>query len=130
VDRGIAAESVSKCACRHCFFVRAPAELGGLEAFGEKALDRPGIHEFSPRLGIARALRVALRDVDALDTGALHQPRPVLARRRLDEVELELAANVDQRLLYHPRNHAGIGAAAAHGGEPAGAPPPQICAAL
>src|SRR6202023_35783 len=51
---------------------------------------------------------------------------PVLARLRLDEVELELAGDVDQRLLHHPGDHAGIGAAAAHRGDAAGTPPAQI----
>ena len=87
---------------RQRLFVRAPAELGGLHPFGDEALDRPGVDEFAARLGIARALSVALGDVDALDTGALHQSRPILARLRLGEFDLEVARDVEQRLLDHP----------------------------
>jgi len=38
-----------------------------------------------------------------------HQARQPFARRGLGEVELELGRDVDQRLLDHPRHHAGIG---------------------
>ena len=104
---------------RHLLFVRAPAQLRGLQAFGAKALDRPGIDEHAARLRIARALGVALGDVDAFDAGTLHQPRPVLARLRLVEGEAEFGGDVEQRLLDEPRHHSGIGAAAAHGGDAA-----------
>jgi hypothetical protein len=102
-DRGAASEAVACRPRRQRLFVRAPAELRRLQAFREKAFDRPGVDELSARLGIAGALGIALGDVDALDAGALHQASPVLARLRLDEVELELAGDVDQRLLHHPR---------------------------
>ena len=106
--------------------MRAPAELGRLQALGDEAFDGPGVDELALRLGIARPLGVALGDVDALHAGALHQATPILAGLRLDKIQLELAGDVDQRLLHHPRDHAGIGAAAAHGGDAAGAPPAQI----
>src|SRR5499433_3333656 len=130
VDRRAASEAVARRAWRQRLFVRAPAELGRLQALREKAFDRPGVDELSARLGVTGALGVALGDVDALDAGALHQPSPVLARLRLDAVELELAGDVDQRLLYHPGDHAGIGAAAAHGGDAAGAATAQVEQAL
>ena len=126
IDRRVAAEVVPGRAGRHRLLVRAPAELGGLHAFREEALDRPGVDELAPRLGVAGALGVALGDVDALDADALHQPRPVLARLRLDDVELELAGDVEQRLLHHPGHHAGVGAAAAHRGDAAGAAAAQV----
>src|SRR5882757_2487842 len=80
--------------------MRAPAELGRLQALGDEAFDGPGIDELALRLGIARPLGVALGDVDALHAGALHQATPILAGLRLDEIELELAGDVDQRLLH------------------------------
>ncbi len=126
VDRRVAAEVVPRRAGRHRLFVRAPAELGRLHAFRQEAFHRPGVDELAARLGVAGALGVALGDVDALDAGALHQPRPVLAGLRFDEVELELAGDVEQRLLHHPGHHAGIGAAAAHRGDAARAPTAQI----
>src|SRR5262249_32730742 len=115
---------------RHGLLVRAPAQLGGLHALGEEALDRPGVDEFALRLGVARALGVALGDVDALDAGALHQPAPLVPRLWLLEVELELAGDVDQRLLHHPGHHAGIGAAAAHRRDAAWAAPSRLEHAL
>ncbi len=130
VDGGIAAEVVPGRAGRQRLFVRAPAELGRLHAFREEAFHRPGVDELAARLGVARALGVALGDVDALDPDALHQAAPVRARPRLGEVELELARDVDERLLHHPRHHAGIGAAAAYGGDAAGTPPAQLEQAL
>ena len=62
--------------------VRAPAELGRLQALGDEALDRPGVDEDVPRLRLPGALRVALGDVDALDAERLGEPRPVLAASR------------------------------------------------
>ena len=119
VDRGVAAEVVACAVRRQRLLVRAPAELGRLQAFGDEALDRPGVDELAARLRVAGALGVALGDVDALDAEALHQPRPVLARLRLGDVELEVGREVEQRLLDHPRHHAGIGAAAADRGDAA-----------
>ena len=130
VDRGVAAEVMARRARRQRLLVRAPAELGRLHALRDEAFDRPGVDELALRLGIARPLGVALGDMDALDPGALHQTPPILAGLRLHEIELELAGDVDQRLLDHPGNHAGIGAAAAHGGDAAGAPAAQIEQAL
>src|SRR3546814_9966367 len=63
---------------RHPLLVGAPAELGRLQAFGDEALDRPGVPELVHRPRLARALGVALGDVDALYAEALHEPRPVL----------------------------------------------------
>src|SRR5260370_27098908 len=88
VDRCIAAEAVPCRTRRQRLFVRAPAELRGLQALRKKAFNRPGINELAARLGIAGALGVTLGDVDTLDAGALHQASPILARLRLDEVEL------------------------------------------
>ncbi len=130
VDRCVAAEIVPGRAGRQRLLVRAPAQLGRLHALRQEAFHRPGVDELAARLGIARALGVALGNVDALDPDAVHQAAPLLARLRLDEVELELAGDVDQRLLHHPRDHAGIGAAAAHGGGAAGAAPAQVEQAL
>ena len=81
VDRGVAAEVVPVAAGRHGLLVRAPAELGGLQALGDEALDRPGVDEDAARLGLAGALGVALGDVDALDADALRISRAQSSRR-------------------------------------------------
>ena len=104
----------------HCFLVRAPTELGRLQTFGAESFDRPGVDEYIARLGVARALGVALGDMNALDPGALHQPRPVGAGLGLVECKTDRGGDVEQRLLDHPGHHAGIGAAAAHRGDAAG----------
>src|SRR5208283_4896380 len=79
VDRGIAAEIVVAAAGRQRLFVRAPTEFGRLRAFGDKAFDRPGVDELAARFWRACALGIALGNVDALDAGALHETRPILA---------------------------------------------------
>ncbi len=85
VDRGVAAEVVPVAVRRQRLLVRAPAELGGLQALRDEALDRPGVDELAARLGVARALGVALGDVDALDAeraaSAAPSPRGSSARR-------------------------------------------------
>src|SRR5208282_6876150 len=83
IDSGVAAELVPARVRWHALLVRAPTELRRLQAFGAKALDRPGVDEHMARPGVARALGVALGDMDALDAGALHQPRPLVAGLRL-----------------------------------------------
>jgi hypothetical protein len=120
VDGGIAAEIMPAPVGRHCFLVRAPTELRRLQALGAKALDRPGVDEHIARLRRTRALGVALGDMDALDPGALHQPRPVGAGLGLVESQADLGGDVEQRLLDEPRHHPRIGAAAAHRGDAAG----------
>ncbi len=121
VDRGVAAEVVPVAVRRHVLLVRAPAELGRLQAFREEALDRPGVDEHAARLRVAGALGVALGDVDALDAERAASggpsPRGSAARRRSTPVS---RGDVEQRLLDEPRHHAGIGAAAAHRRDAAG----------
>ncbi len=126
IDGGIAAEVVPAGVRRHQLLMRAPAELRRLQAFGAKPLDRPGVDEHAARLWLARALGIALGDVDALDAGALHQPRPVVAGLGLLDLQADLGGDVKQRLLDEPRDHSGIGAAAAHGGDAAGTAAAQI----
>ena len=121
VDRGIAAEIVAVADRRHPLLVRAPAKLGGLQALGAEALDRPGVDEHAARFRVACALGVAFGDVDALDAHALHQAGPLIAGLRLRCDQANVARDVEQRLLDHPGHHARIGTAAAHGRHPAGA---------
>src|SRR5262249_59300570 len=97
-----------------------------LQPLGAETLDRPGVDENPARLRVARALGVALGNVDALDAGTMHQPRPVVTRLGLIELQTKLSGDVEQRLLDEPRHHAGIGPAAAHGGDAAPPPPAQI----
>ena len=46
-DRGAAAEFVAAAIGRKMPLMRAPAELGRLHAFGDEAVDRPGVDEFA-----------------------------------------------------------------------------------
>ncbi len=126
VDRGVAAEVVAMAVRWHPSLVRAPAQLGRLHALRAEALHRPGVDEHALRLGLARALGVALGDVDALDAGLLHQPRPVLAGLRLVHLEPGVGGDVQERLLDQPRHHAGIGPAGADGGDAAGPAPAHV----
>ena len=106
--------------------MRAPADFRRLEALRAEAFYRPGVDEHAARFGFARALGVALGDVDAFDAGALHQPRPVVAGLGLLDLQADLGGDVEQCLLDEPRHHSGIGAAAAHGGDAARTAAAQI----
>jgi hypothetical protein len=47
--------------------MRAPAELGRLHAFGDEAVDRPGVDELARLFRDARDLGIALGDMDDFD---------------------------------------------------------------
>src|SRR6185437_12779743 len=72
IDRGAATGFVLASRRRQLLFMRAPAELGRLRAFGDETLDRPGVDESVDRLRLAALLRVALGDVNAFDASLLH----------------------------------------------------------
>src|SRR6185295_479832 len=114
IDRGAGAEVVAIAVRRQALLVGAVAQLSGLQALRDEALDRPGVDELASRLRRLGALGVALGDVDALDADAPHQRRPILAALRLGNRNAGVAGDVEQRLLDEPRNHAGVGAAAVH----------------
>src|SRR5580692_10091251 len=97
---------------RQLLLVRAPAELGRLHPFGEEALDRPGIDEDLDRLRLLGTLGVALGDMDAFDAEALGKLAPVFARLRFLDLQVEIARDIEERLLDEPGHHAGISAAA------------------
>src|ERR1700728_2443253 len=83
VDRRAAAALVSAGVVGRPFLVGAPAEFGGLHAFRQEAVDRPGVDEHVARLRALGALRVALSDMHALDPESLRETRPLLLARRL-----------------------------------------------
>ncbi len=112
IDRRIAALLVALGVCRFPLLVRTPAKLGGLEAFGQKAFDGPGVPEHVRRLRLLGPLRIALGNVDALDADLLHQLRPTLAVGWLLELDAGFSGHVDKRFLDEPGNHARICAAA------------------
>ena len=94
----------------------APAELGRLHAFREKAFDRPGVDEDFDRLRLLGALGITLGDMDAFDAEPLGELAPILARLRLLDLQVEIARDVEERLLDEPGHHARIGAAAGYRG--------------
>ena len=119
VDRAIRPELVAAALQRQRLLVRAPAQLGRLQALGDEALDRPGVDEGAHRLRLGGALGVALGDVDALDADGLGEPGPVLPapifqRLGVGRAVAQVGGEVEQRLLDEPRHHAGVGAAAVH----------------
>ena len=122
VHRGAAALVMRAGVLRHPLLVRAPAELGRLQALRHEAFDRPGVDEHAHGLRVLGALRVALGDVDALHAHALHELRPFIARLRLLVLEADVPGDVEERLLDEPGHHAGIGAAAVHRRGAAGRP--------
>ena len=76
----------------------APAELRGLHALGQEALDRPGVDEHVHPLRRPRALGVALGDMDALDAELHGESAPVLTGRRLSAGDPKVARNIEQCL--------------------------------
>ncbi len=118
VDRGLAALLMLFAVLRHPVFVGAPAQLGRLEAFGDEAVDRPGVPEDVERLRVLGALGVTLGNMDALDAELLHQLGPAFAivGGRLFELHAGFIGEIDERLLDEPRDHARVCAAGRHGG--------------
>ena len=112
IDRAIRPESVAFSFQRHVFFMRTPAEFGGLETFRDKTLNRPGVDENAARLCRRRALGVAFGDMNAFDTRVACEPRPILARRGIPGVDPAIGSNIQKRLLDEPGDHARVGAAA------------------
>src|SRR5262249_30733366 len=96
---------------RHPCLMRAPAEFGRLQAFGDKALHRPGVDEYVHRLRLLGALRVPLGNMDALDAELAGELAPTLAALRLVELGVRVVRDIEQRLLDEPGYHARIGAA-------------------
>src|SRR5262245_12794017 len=78
IDRSATAILVRATVLRHPCLMRAPAELGGLQAFGDKALHRPGVDEYVHRLRFLGSLRVTLGDMDALDAELAGELAPTL----------------------------------------------------
>ena len=132
IDRRLAAERVGAAAGRHPGFswVPQPSSAGCMPSDTKPSTDQV-LTNISARLGVARALGVALGDVDALDADAPHQaaptPRGSSAR---PPVTPRSRGDVEQRLLDEPGHHAGIGAAAADRGDAAGIAPAQLEQAL
>src|SRR5437870_2308348 len=88
----------------------SPAELGGLRPFADKAVDRPGVDEFTWSFRDGRDLGVAFGDVDCLDPDPLGELCPFDAARRARGSVLQAACEVYQRLLDEMRDEAGVGA--------------------
>src|SRR5438874_11958062 len=82
IDRRTAPEIVPTPILRKMPFMRPPAELGGLRALADKAVDRPGVDEFARLFGDRRDLRVALGDMDDLEAELLGQNCPIGAPAR------------------------------------------------
>src|ERR1039457_5737442 len=67
IDRAARAHSMSAAIERKVLLVRAPTEFGGLRAFADEAVDRPGIDEVVVLLRDIRDLAVAFGDMHDLD---------------------------------------------------------------
>src|SRR5260370_38176771 len=87
VDRAARAGLVPSAVGREMLLVRAPPEFGGLGAFADEAVHRPGIDELVRHLRHIRDLSVAFGDVNDLDAEGLGKLGPSLAaagRSRVD----------------------------------------------
>ena len=113
IDRRVAAGVVRAGVLRHPLLMRAPAELGRLQAFRDEALDRPGVDE-----DVHAASRIVARCVSRSAMWMPLTPTRCISRAQSSrllgssDVEPRSPATFEQRLLDEPRDHAGIGAAA------------------
>ena len=82
IDRAARPDRMLAPVGRQALLMRAPAELGRLQAFADEAGHAPGVDELARPLGPAGDLGVVLGDVDHLGAGPLRQARPALPRRR------------------------------------------------
>ena len=73
IDRAARSRRMLAPVGRQPLLVRAPAELGRLQAFADEAGHAPGVDELAGTLGPAGDLRVVLGDVDHLGAGPLRQ---------------------------------------------------------
>src|SRR5882724_13344342 len=79
VDRAARARLVPSAVGREMLLMRAPPEFGGLGAFADETVDRPGIDELVRHLRHIRDLSVALGDVHDLDAQGLGELGPGFA---------------------------------------------------
>src|SRR5689334_14690922 len=110
VDRRTRAKIVTACVRGEMPFVRPPPEFGGLRAFADKSVDRPGVDEFARLLGNWRDLRVSFSDVNNFDTEPLGEARPVAATGWRPAADIRVSRKIDQRLLDEMRDEARVGA--------------------
>src|SRR6185437_8714296 len=99
INGGHAAEVVALAVAGEITLVSSPAHLARLTALAHEAVDRPGVDELAGLLGHARALGVALGDVNDLHTELTGELAPVGPRGGLAGIHLGVGGNVEQRLL-------------------------------
>ena len=119
-DRRLTARIVGVTVFGEPCLMRAPAQFGRLEPFGNEAFHRPGIDEGAARARDAAGLRVALRDMNALDAKRLHQLSPAFAVLGRGGFLAGIAGEGQQRFLDEPRHHPGVRPAAGYRRRPAG----------
>ena len=102
IDRGLTARLMRAGICRHPFFMRAPTEFCGLQAFGHETLDRPGVDEHIGRLRGVCTLRIAFGDMNTLHAETMRQGGPFIARGRLRTLHFQITLQIKQGLLDEP----------------------------
>src|SRR6516164_1058289 len=110
IDRRAGAKIMAESVRGEMPFVRPPPEFGGLRAFADKPVDRPGVDEFAWLLGNWRDLRVSFSDVNNFDTEPFVEARPVDATGWRHAADTRVSGKIDQRLLDEMRDEARVGA--------------------
>src|SRR5579864_8732200 len=87
--------------------VTAPAELGGLRALADEALDRPRVDELVARLRGRGDLGVALGDMDDPHAEPVGELAPLAAAARGGGLQAGVGREVEQRLLDEMRHQTG-----------------------
>src|SRR3989344_994428 len=99
IDGALAAEIMFASVVRKFFFMGTPSHFRRLGAFSGKPVDRPGVDEFAYLLRYGRLLRIALGDMNDLDTEVMRKLCPRLLRRRNVYRETRIGGDIQERLL-------------------------------
>ena len=91
-------------------FMRSPTQFGRLTAFADKAINRPGVDEFTDALGNVGHLGIAFGNMYDFDPQLLGQRRPLFARIRHRHFHAGISCNIEQRLFDQMRHQSRIGA--------------------
>ena len=111
VYRRVTAKFMAQAIWRQYLFMASPAKFRRLAAFTGKAINGPGIDEFTTALGNCFSnLCIAFSDMDHLHAKLMRQRRPIRAGFRHGHGMTRIMRDVQQRLLHEMRNKPRIGA--------------------
>ncbi len=108
IDRAARTRRMAAAVGRKMLLMRAPPQFGGLRAFTDETVDRPGIDEFIRLLRLVGDLRIAFGHVNDFDAERHRELGPFGSISRRAGVYQRVRGDVQQRLLDQVRHHAGV----------------------